>query len=172
MVIGNKLKLVYYFLVFIFIAFCLAIVLSSSRFNHRQFSAFIVQSQSMEPTFSKGSLIIIDLKTNYQTGDIVTFRLNDNPDQNPITHRIFKTIDQNGQTLFATKGDANTVVDNQLINKSEIIGKVIYQIPYLGMFIYTAQTAVGSIFYIILPTSLILFIEIKNIIKTLKRSKK
>jgi len=165
----GKTKIIYYSLVFFLVLFWLAIAFTKSGFQHYQFHSFVVQSQSMEPVLSPGSLVIVTPQSNYNPGDIITYTLADNPNKNSVTHRIFKIINWDNQTMFITKGDANTVVDNQIISQDEIIGKVIYQIPHLGMFIYAAQTPVGSFFYVILPVGIIFFIEIKNIIKTLKQ---
>lgn len=168
MVIGKK-KIFYYLIVILLILFWLTIAFTKTSFDRSNFFAFIIESQSMKPVLSPGSLIIVETQSNYFPGDVVTFIVKDNPNKNPITHRIFKSVTWNNQNMFATKGDANFTVDSQLISQKEIIGKVIYQIPYLGMFIYTAQTKIGSFFYIIIPACLIIFVEIKNIIKTIKK---
>lgn len=171
MAIGKK-KIFYYFIVTLLILFWLTIAFVKTSFDRSNFAAFIVDSQSMKPTLSSGSLIIVNNQSNYSPGDIVTFVIKDNPNKNPITHRIFKSVNWNSQNMFATKGDSNFTVDSQLITSEEIIGKVIYQIPYLGMFIYTAQTKIGSFIYIIIPACLIIFIEVKNIFKTVKLKNK
>ena len=167
MAIGKK-KILYYFIVILLILFWLTITFTKNSFDRSNFAAFIVESQSMMPVISSGSLIVVNNQLNYYPGDIVTYIIKDNPNKNPVTHRIFKSINWDDRNLFATKGDANFTVDSQLISRDEIIGKVIYQIPYLGMFIYTAQTKIGSFFYIIIPAFIIIFIEFKNIVKTLK----
>ena len=48
---------------------------------------FTVQSNSMEPIFNRGDIIIIKEENEYKEGDIVTYELNDNEF---ITHRIIE----------------------------------------------------------------------------------
>lgn len=171
MAIGNKKKIIYYLTVFTLVIFWLIIAFSKANFDRLGWQSFVVQSQSMEPTLPLGCLVIVKPQPSYSAGDIITFTLKDNPNKGSLTHRIFKIITWRGQTMFVTKGDANTSVDNQIISQDEIIGKVFYKIPYLGMFIYVSQTKIGSFFYIIAPVFLIIFIEVKNILNTLKKKK-
>ncbi len=63
-----------------------------------------------------------------------------------IVHRGYlKLIDENGNVYFLTKGDNNNVLDiqfysykygmgNHPINKKNVLGKVIFRIPYLGYY--------------------------------------
>ena len=171
MVIGNKKKITYYLIVFILVIFWSTISFTKANFDRLGWQSFIVQSQSMESSLPLGCLVIVKSQPSYFTGDIITFSLKDSPNKGSLTHRIFKIIKWQGQTMFVTKGDANTTVDNQIISQDEIIGKVFYKIPYLGMFIYVSQTKIGSFFYIIAPVLLIIFIEVKNIMKALKKKK-
>ena len=171
MAIGNKKKVIYYLTVLILVTFWLTIAFTKANFDRLGWYNFIVQSQSMEPVLPVGSLVLVKPQPNYFAGDVITFIPKDNPDKISRTHRIFKTIKWRGQTMFVTKGDANSTVDTQIISQDEIIGKVFYKIPYLGMFIYVSQTKIGSFFYIIIPVSLIIFIEIKNIVNSLKKKK-
>ena len=91
---------------------------------------FVVTSGSMAPSLSPGSVIIVTPKQAYQEGDIVTFLL---PSHQRVTHRIIRTSSsQNGETLFFTKGDANTVPDREPLKISQIQGKVLFSIPFIG----------------------------------------
>lgn len=78
-----------------------------------------VESDSMKPEFSKGDIIIIQEKKDYEVNDIITFQLTDNE---KITHRI---IEKNENTYY-TKGDNNNAKDETGIKKDNILGKVIY----------------------------------------------
>lgn len=164
----GKNKIIFYFAVFCLVIFWLTVALTRSSAHKFNLHGFIVQSRSMETALKAGSLIIVKAQPNYAPGDIITFIYEDNPNKNTITHRIFKIVKWNGEDLFSTKGDANFTVDSQLIKNDEIIGKVICQIPYIGMFIAAAQTKIGSFFYVIFPAIIIMAIEIKNILTTLK----
>ena len=86
------------------------------------FGSAVIISGSMEPTIAPGDIVIIQRKSDYDTGDIVTFKAN-----SYITHRIVeKTADG-----YITQGDANNSRD-PAIEKSRIIGTVITIIPKAG----------------------------------------
>lgn len=85
--------------------------------NFFDMGTLLVCSGSMEPTLGIGDIIIIKKYDNYDIGDIVTY-LDDNI---LVTHRIIEKK-ENG---FVLKGDNNNVKDKNIINKSDIQGKMI-----------------------------------------------
>ncbi|MCM8787188.1 MAG: signal peptidase I [Candidatus Omnitrophica bacterium] len=80
---------------------------------------FIYTGTSMHPTFRTGDILYIDKNTKIVSGDVVVFCLNA---KRKIVHRIIKI----GKTGIMAQGDNNRFLDNFVINKSSIIGKVIY----------------------------------------------
>lgn len=93
------------------------------------YKAIWCMSNSMAPTFHKGSLCYID--TNYDTnsveqGDIIAFALTDG---SQVTHRVYR-VNEDGSIV--TKGDANSEVDFVPIAKEQIIGENVLQIEHLG----------------------------------------
>ena len=95
-----------------------------------------VLSGSMEPTFSKGSLLIVKETKDVKQGDIIVYQSG----SELIVHRVIK-IEQNQIT---TQGDANNIVD-PTFNKTQIKGVVILWIPVLGSIANTLKTPVGII---------------------------
>jgi signal peptidase len=128
-----------------------------------------VYSGSMEPTIPVGSVVVIkpvDPET-LKVGDIICFKFSE---QTSITHRIVNVTDEG----FITKGDANDVPDQGIVKKENVIGKAIVIIPYLGYLGYFVRTPIGFILLIVIPATLIIIIEIKNVIsetKTKQRKK-
>ena len=95
----------------------------------------VVISGSMEPTLKVGGILYyekIELE-DFKTNDILVYKTKDHI----ISHRIVDIVDDG----FITKGDANNSVDNNLINKNQVLGKgTNWSIPYIGYyadFIYT-----------------------------------
>ena len=85
-----------------------------------------VFSDSMDPTFYKGDMIIVQGVDNVSVGDIIVF---DVPDRSyPIIHRIHE-ITPDG---IRTKGDNNLYVDPWTISQNDIYGKAIIKFPLLG----------------------------------------
>lgn len=80
----------------------------------------VVISDSMNPTFQKGDLVLMQkINVKPEIGDIITFKV---PDvELPITHRI-SSISGNEVRM---KGDANPNEDSWRISKNEILGEIV-----------------------------------------------
>jgi signal peptidase len=125
-----------------------------------------VYTGSMEPAIPVGSVVVIkpvDPET-LKIGDIICFTLTE---PTSITHRIINITDQG----FITKGDANEDPDQWIVKKGNVIGKVIFTIPFIGYLGYFVKTPIGFILLILLPASVIIIMEIRNIVKELKKQK-
>ena len=84
-----------------------------------------------------------------------------------MTHRVFNITDEG----FITKGDANEDPDQWKVKKENVIGKLILTIPYIGYLGYFVRTPIGFILLIVIPVTIIIIIEIRNIIKEVKKTK-
>jgi len=129
------------------------------------YKVFSVMSGSMEPAIRTGSLIFSQPFNSYEVGDIITFH----PDsasnkKNTTTHRISGKKQQNdGMTVFTTKGDANNANDSGEIQRDQIVGKYIFKIPYLGYLLAFIKTLTGLVLVIIIPATIIIYEEFKKI---------
>ncbi len=126
-----------------------------------------VQSGSMEPTISTGSLVLVKPVSNYQKGDIITFKAEKDKNvtntQYTTTHRIYEIKTVNGNPEYVTKGDANKTPDFITTKTDLIVGKVQLHVPFVGYVISFAKTQNGFILLIVVPATLIIFSEILNI---------
>jgi len=90
-----------------------------------------VESNSMVPTFQKGDILVLQgvPEKDLKIGDIIVF--SPSPTQTPVVHRIIKI---NNDGTFQTRGDANSgqLPFEKKIEYSQIHGKVIFIIPYIG----------------------------------------
>ena len=136
----------------------------------------VVLSGSMESRLSVDDLVIIKATDNYKVNDIVLYQ-----DGNSLViHRI---IEIDGDTV-TTKGDANNVADEP-INKSQIKGVLVYDIPGFGAVVNILKQPVFVI--LILAAAFLLtefsyrkekdndteeLDEIKKMIEELKKDKK
>ena len=100
-----------------------------------------VLSGSMEPTFSKGTLLLVKDTRDVKEGDIVVYQAQ----KELIVHRI---ISLSGDEVI-TQGDANNVADEPF-DRSQIKGKVIGWIPLLGSVAALLKTPVAMIVILIL----------------------
>ena len=125
-----------------------------------------VYTGSMEPAIPVGGIVVIK-PVNPETlreGDIICFQLSESTS---VTHRIINVTDEG----FKTKGDANEDPDQGIVEKENIIGKVIFIMPFIGYLGYFVRTPIGFILLIILPVSLIIIMETGNIAKELRKQK-
>lgn len=107
------------------------------------YKGYVIETGSMEPTISIGSVVYVkesDLKLN----DIITYKSNNKL----ITHRIVG-IDEMNRTLI-TKGDAQKYNDDYKVSVSDVLGKVKYSIPFIGYCVMYLQSLEGIISAILL----------------------
>ncbi len=119
-------------------------------FNYR---FFLVQSGSMEPAIMTGDIILVEHLSQYKINDVITFS---EKNGRIVTHRIID--EKNNQ--FVTKGDANRIEDNGLVNKSSIIGKTILVIPKIGYFVDFSKSLNGLLFFIIVPSFILIISQL------------
>jgi len=162
-------KIIYYiFLAFIVVV---AVLLIVSVFPITgNYKLMIVQSGSMTPAIKMGSVVVAKPAENYQIGDVITFGPYTRT-QAPTTHRIYDIKVTDGNPVYITKGDANNAPDQREITKRDIVGKVLFSIPYLGYAVDFAKRPLGFSLIIIVPAALIIIDEIKNIYGEIKKKK-
>lgn len=100
----------------------------------------VVLSGSMEPAIAVDELIIVEAADDYAVGDIVVYQTG----SMLVVHRIV-AID--GETVTA-RGDANNTNDEP-VEFSQIKGKVIAHIPYVGKAVRLLKTPPAMILMII-----------------------
>ena len=129
------------------------------------YQMYIVQGGSMSPTFEAGSLAFLKPVDPRQisVGDIITYR--SPADRSSLTtHRVVE-INREGTSLsFTTRGDANDVNDQQPVYPENVVGEVVYTLPYLGYLMNFGQTRTGVLALVIVPGILIIIFEIKNLL--------
>ena len=127
----------------------------------------IVQSGSMEPTIMTGDIVIVHDSGRYFDKDVITFL--EKESRRVVTHRISKTTQENGTTMFETKGDANRSLDQDLVPLEDVIGRVIFTVPKLGYLVAFAKSPLGLVIFIIVPAILLISNEVMGIVKAPKK---
>ena len=124
-----------------------------------------VLSGSMEPALNVGGVVIIKPveETDITTGDIVAYRSG----ESIITHRVMNVVEGQDQPSFITKGDANEDFDVAPVSASSVIGKVVFDIPYLGYLSSFIKSKLGFILAIYVPAVIIIILELINIWKVI-----
>ncbi|MCL5091068.1 MAG: signal peptidase I, partial [Patescibacteria group bacterium] len=146
----------------------IALVVASSAFNIPSgIKFYTVQSGSMAPAISTGSLVVVKPFNDYKERDIITFKSEkDRNNQHPlytVTHRIKEISPRENDIYYVTQGDANNSSDLDLTKKDLVLGRVILSIPLLGYPVSFAKTREGLIFLIVIPVTLIVYSELISI---------
>lgn len=115
------------------------------------FRFYTVLTNSMEPVIPTYSLVfskIIDEKETIDPNTIVTFQANRFGQDILLTHYFRKTqVGEDGNTYYRTQGATAPNYDNYETKRSDIIGKYIFHIPYLGKIILFLQSKFGFVMY-------------------------
>lgn len=178
-VIGN-------ILLWLFVAFAvLMTVLAFSSQNNEDAipsimgkSLVTVQSDSMNPTFKKGDLIIDrvltdDEKPALKKDDIITYYVDLNGDGvNELnTHRIVDVYEENGYTYYVTKGDnkdTNFINDAEPVRHTSVLAKYTgTKIPGVGKALSFLQSPKGFLAVVVIPLLLFFIFELYNFISVL-----
>ncbi len=170
---GNKVfKTIYYIFIGLIALVALLLVFSAVPIPGN-FRVMIVQSGSMEPAIKTGSVVVIKSASEYKIGDVITFGPYSKT-KTPTTHRIYEIKGDCPNCTFVTKGDANNGPDQRDIRLSDIIGKVLLDVPYVGYAVATAKKPVGFALIIIIPAAIIIYDEVRKIwaeVKKMRRKK-
>ena len=147
--------------VLIGLAVLLAVALVGVRFTG--LDLYVVLSGSMEPAYKTGSLIYVKEvdASALAVGDVITYRLDSDT---VATHRIVGVTQEDGETAYRTKGDANEIEDGSSVKAGQVIGSPVFTIPHLGYFVTYLQTTSGRYATIAAGAVLLLMIVLPDMI--------
>ncbi len=130
------------------------------------YSAYIVQSGSMEPAIGAGSVVVVRPAEQYQKGDVITFQRPG--DAISTTHRIVEVRVQEGQYMYTTKGDNNDSADDVPVAKTAVKGTVLFSVPQLGYVLTFAKRPAGFAVLVGVPAAWIIGSELRDIVRALR----
>lgn len=138
---------------------------------------YTIISPSMTPNIDVYDVVFVMKKdpNEIQVGDVVSYySTNSFFGTTPITHRIVeKYINPNdGKPIFRTKGDANPVMDDEVILSENIIGTVRFVIPALGRIQFFLASKGGWFIAILIPALGIIIYDIIKLFKLIRIKKK
>ncbi len=123
----------------------LIMTVTSKRTSILGYRMYLIMSGSMEPTIHVRDAIITKEIDTPQTGDVIAFE-----NGGIITvHRIIQEYTEGDNKLYQTKGDNNSGIDSGLVQKSQVKGKVICNMPLLGRTVLYLQSHVEILFLLI-----------------------
>lgn len=102
----------------------------------------VILTGSMEPLISAGDMSIIRKCSinDIKIGDIIEYKISDYT----VVHRVIAINYNYGETNLITKGDANKDADSSPVTSEQLIGKLEYNIPYVGYPAYFLRNIVNN----------------------------
>lgn len=126
--------------------------------------AYVVLSDSMSPAIHAGDVVVVGAAepSEIEEGDVITF---DRPggDEQLVTHRVVEVLQEDGQTKFRTKGDANEEADQQLVPASAVVGVVWFHIPVIGYVVQFGSSDLGTLLLVVVPAVLLILHEVYSL---------
>jgi len=161
---------IFYYICLGFLAIVAVLLVVSAFPITGNYKVLMVLSGSMEPEIKSGSVVVVKPADDYRIGDVITF--NGLKQKELITHRIEEIKVVGGTPVYITKGDANNAPDRKEVSKKDIIGKVLFDISYLGYVVNFAQKPAGFLLLIITPAIVVIIDEGKKVYEEIKKKKK
>ena len=130
-------------------------ILNKDYANIFGYTFFEVATGSMANTINIGDIVVVKVNETFKENDIIVYK----EENSFITHRVIK-ID--GQDLI-TRGDANNSEDKP-IKSDQILGKVIYIIPKIGIWrrVLASPEILGMIIIFIILLGIVLMLTSKT----------
>jgi len=119
--------------------------------------SYTVMSGSMSPALRPGDLLIVKGEEPVNLGDMVTVESG----EFTYTHRVVEKLEGD---LFRLKGDANEDPDANLVEASQIVGKVVLVFPFSHLY-----TPYGFASALLVPAALIIGKQVYTIHQHTKR---
>ncbi|MFD2629431.1 signal peptidase I [Oceanobacillus kapialis] len=120
-----------------------------------------VLSDSMDPIFHAGDMLVLSDDVNdVKGGDIITFKQSDGTF---VTHRVISEQTTEQGRLFETKGDANNVADEGLVQEDEIYGSYSFHIPMAGSVVMFLKSPSGWIVLGAIPLLYVIILWMKKL---------
>lgn len=133
------------------------------------FRAYIITTESMKPNINPGDIVIIKEVTEEKLNinDVVTVKT-----ENGInTHRIIK-IESTPEKRYVIKGDNNNVEDENTVGISQVLGKKILKISFMGQIAKALQDEVYIIIIVIIVLQVFIQYQNKQEKNRIRREKK
>lgn len=160
-------------MIFVISVFVLSVTLTTKSQgvpNLFGYAPMTVISDSMEPTYEVGDLIIgevVEPGDTFEVGDIVTFQQEINGQIALNTHRIVEIEERDGKTYYTTKGDNSLApVDEDVKTDVDLVAKCTEtrKVSGLGNVFTFITSSMGFFVCILLPMILFFIYEAVRVV--------
>lgn len=137
------------------------------------FRAYVCMSDSMKATdFAAGDVVVVKEvePSTLVKGDIIAYVSSDAASQGKtITHKIRNIKSLYGaEPTFVTYGTTTGMNDKEDVTYSQVVGKYVFHIPFLGNIFIFLQTILGYTLCVFLPLMILFVLRVYRSIKLQK----
>ena len=128
---------------------------------------YTIISPSMTPDIEVYDVVVVVHKNpeEIQVGDIISYYSTNSYFGDTPTHRVVEKFNTNNGVSFRTRGDANPVVDNEIVMADHVIGTVRLVIPSLGRVQFFLASKGGWFIAILVPAAGIIIYDLIKLSK-------
>ncbi len=127
---------------------------------------YAVLTGSMTPTIPQGALVFVRPGGEIAAGDVITFR---DGNGTIVTHRVAAV--NAAQDTYTTQGDANNMPDTAPVGRGQVLGKVVFHLPWLGAISQSLKTPAGITAVCAAILILFLSVLIPAVMQDIRRAK-
>lgn len=131
-------------------------------------SLYTIISPSMEPNINVYDVVITKRvkAEEIKEGDVITFISSSTLGEGlTITHRVKEVIKTKDDVKFRTKGDNNQIPDSALVTSNNLLGKVVFKIPFLGRIQFLLQSKSGWLFLLLIPAIIVVIYDVVKVLQ-------
>lgn len=132
---------------------------------------YVMKDNGINADVNPGSLAVVREidPAELAVGDLITYRTDLGP-QATATRRVVEVKREDNLQLI-TRGDDPAAVQTIPVEAGNLIGKVVFSLPYVGLLVDYVKTSQGLILLIFVPGIIIILYQLVKIIKHLSAGK-
>lgn len=134
-----------------------------------EIAMYTIISPSMEPNINVYDVVVTQKIHDFnkiKEGDVITFISTSTLGEGlTITHRVKEVIETEDDIKFRTQGDNNQVADSSLASSKNVMGKVLFKIPWIGHVQFFLQSKGGWLFALLIPAMIVVIYDIYKVIR-------
>ena len=134
-----------------------------------ELALYTIISPSMEPNINVYDVVVTKKVKDFSTvkeGDVITFVSTSTLGEGlTVTHRVIEVVKTEDDIKFRTKGDNNPIADSSLASSKNVMGKVLFKIPWIGHIQFFLQSKGGWLFALLIPAMAIVIYDVFKVIR-------
>ena len=134
-----------------------------------EIALYTIISPSMEPNINVYDVVVTKKVKDFSSikeGDVITFISSSSLGEGlTVTHRVKEVVKTDDDIKFRTQGDNNPIPDSALASSKNVMGKVLFKIPWIGHVQFFLQSKGGWLFALLIPAMIIVIYDVYKVIR-------